>query len=122
MLGAEVVGIGRNSTDDLSALALGLSQLVAMLEAFEAANSSFSYDLRAVAWDVPGSGLPVSRLKPTGLVKGFPPVNPQKRDNADKFRAKVYRRIDEIANERYMEGYHDAAAGKPPRKPIFNFE
>ena len=118
ILGAEVVGIARSATGDLSALALGLSQVVAMLEAFEAANSSFSSELRAVTWDVPGGRLPVSRLKPAGLVKGFPPVNPQKRDNADKFRAKVMRRIDEIASARYMTGYRDGKAGRPPLPPF----
>lgn len=122
ILGREAGRIARSATGDLSALALGLGQVVAMLEAFEAANSSFSYELRAVAWDVPKAEMPVSRLKPAGLVKGFAPVNPQKKADDARFRSKIARRIDEIANQRYMEGYRDAGAGRPPRKPIYNFE
>ncbi len=103
---------------DLSALAVGLSQLVAGLEAFEAEHASFSTELRAVAWDVPKARMPVSRLKPKGLVKGFPPVNVRKSADDAAFRAKIMRRIDEIASARYMTGYRDGKAGRPPLPPF----
>lgn len=118
ILGREAGRIAGTATADLSALALGLGQVVAMLEAFEAANSSFSYDLRAVAWDVRNAKMPVSRLKPAGLVKGFAPVNPQKQADGDKLRTKIARRIDEIASARYMSGYRDGKAGRPPQPPF----
>ena len=122
ILGREAGRLARGATGDLSGLALALGQLQAGLMAFEAEHSSFSFELRSVAWDVPGPKLVVSRLKPHGLVKGFPPVNPKKTADRENFRAKLTRRIDQIANERYLEGYRDAQAGKPPHKPFFNYE
>lgn len=118
ILGREVGRMAGTAMADLSALAVGLSQLVAGLEAFEAENASFSYDLRAVAWDVPKAQMPVSRLKPKGLVKGFAPVNVRKSADDAAFRAKIGRRIDEIASARYMTGYRDGKAGRPPLPPF----
>lgn len=112
-------GLGaRGAGADLSALAVGLGQLVAMLEAFEAANSSFSHELRAVAWDVPKVQMPVSRLKPKGMVNGFAPVNPQRQSDTAALRSTIARRIDDIASARYMSGYRDAKAGRPAQPPF----
>lgn len=118
ILGREALRGAGSAMADLSALAVALSQLVAMLEAFEAAHSSFSYELRALAWDVPKAPMPISRLKPRGLVKGFAPVNPQRQADGDKLRARIAQRIDEIASARYMSGYRDAKAGRPPQPPF----
>ena len=118
ILGREAGLLAGAGPADLSALSVGLGQLAAGLEAFEAAHSSYSADLRCVAWDVPGAPLPVSRLKPTGLVKGFAPVNPVKAAATANLRSRIGRRIDEIASARYMTGYRDGQAGRPPQPPF----
>jgi hypothetical protein len=76
ILGREVGQWAGRALLSLGGLSVGLGQLVAGLEAFEAENAGFSYDLRCVASEVKDAQMPFSRLKPGGLVRGFAPVNP----------------------------------------------
>jgi hypothetical protein len=116
ILGRNAARIAGTATADLGALAVGLGQLRAGLEAFEAANSRFVPKLGRVGWNVAGEPLPVARLKPTGPQKAAPP----NRDNGVEpgFRNKLYKRICERENLRYLQGYRDGQAGRPPIAPI----
>jgi hypothetical protein len=112
VLGREAGGVGRGA-DDLGSLAVGLGQLAARLAAFEAAHSGWSPEAGAVVWHVGGT-LPVARLQPRRPVKGVSPPQPLPRGA----RAKVLRRLVERENLRYMQGYRDGAAGRPPIPPL----
>ena len=96
---------------DLGGLSLGLGQLVARLEGFEAAHSGFSKKARCVVWHVAGPVLPVTRLKPPGVEAG--PVAP---DDARLSPARL--QLTRLVMARYAagydQGYRDASAGYPP--------
>jgi len=116
ILGREGARNAGSATADLSALSLGLGQLLAGLEAFEAKHSALDPKLGRVAWRVAGAPLPVSRLAPAAP----PKTPPRPRDNGVEpgFRSKLYRRICERENLRYLQGWRDGKAGRPPIPPI----
>lgn len=117
ILGREAARIAGTATADLGALAVGLGQLRAGLEAFRGGE----FPLRAEAGPrrLEGRGRAAAGcvcLKPTGPQKAAPP----NRDNGVEpgFRSKLYRRICERENLRYLQGYRDGQAGRPPIAPI----
>lgn len=111
ILGREAMrGIGV-ANGDLSALALGLSQLVAQLEGFEAEHSGFSAKAKCVVWRLEGPPMPVTRLKPAGVEAGPKPVNDRR---AEETREQLMKLIAARFVAGYDEGYRDAQEGKPP--------
>lgn len=114
ILGREALRGAGSATADLSALAVGLGQLVAMLEAFEAEHSGFSAGAKCVVWrlDEPDDRppRPVTRLKPSGIEAGEPSAT----DNGDGIRSKLTRLILARYASGYDTGYRDASEGRPP--------
>lgn len=111
ILGREAMRIVGSATGDLSALSVGLGQLVAGLEAFEAEHSGWSAKARCVVWRVEGPVLPVTRLKPPGVEAG-PAVGPDPK--SERVRADLLKLIAARFAAGYDEGYRDASEGKPP--------
>lgn len=111
ILGREAMRGSGSATGDLSALALGLSQLVAQLEAFEAEHSGFSAKAKCVVWRVEGPSMPVTRLKPAGVEAGPATAsNPE----ASQMRKELTRLIMARFVAGYDEGYRAASRGEPP--------
>lgn len=128
--GREIVGALRAATGprtvpvDHARLALLLGQAVAGLEAFEAAHW---VPVEGVpSWQLGnGESRPVSRLrpKPPAAAQRQPAPKPRgagpgHRETPGQMREVLLKRILERENERYMQGYRDARAGKPPIRPI----
>jgi len=113
IIGREAMLVAGTATGSLSGLSIGLGQLKAGLEAFEAANSRFDAKLGRVAWSVAGDPLPVRRHKPAVSARPGPP---QRRETPvdPGFRSKLIRRLSERENLRYLQGFRDGKAGRPP--------
>lgn len=109
---------------DHAGLVVVLGQAVAGLEAFEAAHSAPIDGV--MCWQLgTGESRPVARLrarsgtasqkqagtKPQAARAGYS-------ETPSKMRQVVLKRIIERENERYMQGYRDAKAGRPPIAPI----
>jgi len=111
VLGREAMRNLGGATADLGALSIGLGQLVAGLEAFEAAHSGWSARARCTVWTVEGPAMPVKRLKPPGVETG-PAVgsNPE----ASQVRKDLTRLIMARFVAGYDEGYRHASEGRPP--------
>lgn len=111
ILGREAMRMAGAAAGDLSALSLGLGQLVAMLEGFEAEHSGFSAKARCVVWRLDGPPMPVTRLKPAGVEAGPPATSDREPSQARK---DLTRLILARFAAGYDEGYRDAKEGKPP--------
>lgn len=111
ILGRDAARIANTATADLSALSVGLSQLVAGLEAFEAANSGWSARLKCTVWRVEGPPQPVRRLLPPGVEIRTEATEDEK---PSKARLDLMRLIMARFAAGYDEGYRDASEGRPP--------
>lgn len=111
ILGREASRIAGSATADLSALSLGLGQLLAALEAFEAANSGFSAKFKCTVWRLDGPPLPVRRLLPPGVEIAADKAEPGR---PSQMREELTRLIAARFVAGYDEGYRDAQEGKPP--------
>jgi len=111
ILGREVMRFAGTASADLSALSIGLGQLVAELEGFEAAHSGWSAKAKCTVWQVEGPVLPVTRLKPPGVEVG--PVV-KRRAEGDRMRAQLEKLIAARYASGYDDGYRDANEGRPP--------
>lgn len=111
ILGREAMRTAGSASADLSALAVALGQLVAMLEAFEAANSGFSAKARCTLWRVEGPPLPVTRLLPPGVEVAAVTAESAA---ASKARQQLGRLIMARHSAGYDAGYRDALEGRPP--------
>ena len=111
ILGREAARIAATATADLSALAVGLGQLVAALEAFEAANSGWSAKAKCTVWRLEGPPKPVQRLLPPG-VEAVPAQPGSGKPN--KAREELIRLVMARFAAGYDQGYRDAKEGNPP--------
>lgn len=126
ILGREAGLIAGSAAADLSALSVGLGQLAAGLEAFEAEHSGWSRTQGAVAWRLEnGAERPVSRLRSAADRPGGTslPKTEADRDfgHMGKTRSQaiktLFRRMNEREAEAYTQGYHDAMAGRDRTLP-----
>jgi hypothetical protein len=111
VLGREALRNLGGATADLGALSIGLGQLVAGLEAFEAAHSGWSGRAKCTVWTVEGPVMPVKRLKPAGVEAGQAATSDRE---ANKARKDLTRLIMGRFVAGYDEGYRDASEGRPP--------
>jgi hypothetical protein len=114
ILGREAMRIVGAATANLSALSVGLGQLVAMLEAFEAEHSGFSAKAKCVVWRLAGPPLPVTRLEPPGVEAGPPADDMPESAKPGGAREQLVRLIMGRFAAGYDEGYRDAKEGRPP--------
>lgn len=137
VLGAEMQAIGipggtasrPRALPDQHGLAVTLGQVVAGLEAFEAEHSA-SIDGVTNWLMADGTSRPVARHKGKTRPAARPqaeaakseqpkPVPPSSYDvSPEVMKMTVIKRLLQRENERYMQGYRDAQAGKPPIRPI----
>lgn len=132
LLGRERQGIvlpvaTRGASLDHAGLVVKLGQAVAGLEAFEAAHSAPIAGV--LSWQLgDGESRPVARLgaKASPAQRQAPPKPQAARagsiESPRQMRSKILKRLMERENLRYMQGYRDAKAGKPPIRPITEIE
>jgi len=108
ILGREEARIAGAEAGDLAGLAVRLGQLKASLEAFSAAQQAARPSLPGGAKPAGAGRFPASSQMATQRNNGVEPG----------FRNKLYKRICERENLRYMQGYRDGQAGRPPIPPI----
>lgn len=111
ILGREALRNLGGATADLGALSIGLGQLVAGLEAFEAAHSGWSGKAKCTVWTVDGPAMPVKRLKPPGVETV---ATKQKNPESERYREELYKLIMARYVAGYDDGYRDASEGRPP--------
>lgn len=111
ILGREAGRIAGSAMGDLGALSVGLGQLKAALETFEAANSQWSASARCTVWRLDGPAMPVGRLKPAGVEAG-----PARKDNPEQQRlqGKILKLLAARFAAGYDTGYRHASEGLPP--------
>jgi hypothetical protein len=119
ILGREAMRGLSGGAVDSAALGVALERLVAALQAFEAEHSAWSAKAKCAVWRVEGPAMPVARLRPAGAIAA--PAIPQAKDDP-AFRSKLFRRICERENLRYLQGYRDGKAGRDPIPPIKDIE
>ncbi len=107
-------------------LAVALGQALAGLEAFEGTHTVLAGGVRS--WQLgDGTRQPVARLLAKTSARGATTA-PAKPDfgfmgrTASEARQKLYSRMIERENLRYMQGYRDAKAGKDPIPPLDKVE
>lgn len=113
---------------DHAGLAIHLGQAVAGLEAFEAAHSAVVAGVPS--WQLgTGESRPVARLWARAASTGQRQAAPKPQAARSRYdetpaqmRSAVIKRIMERENQRYMQGYRDAKAGKPAIRPITEME
>lgn len=108
ILGREAMRIAGPGAADLAGLAVRLGQLKAALEAFSAGQQGARPRLSGGAKSAGAGRFPASSQMATQRDNGVEPG----------FRNKLYKRICERENLRYMQGYRDGQAGRPPIPPI----
>lgn len=111
IIGREAARLGGGAAADLGALAVGLGQLRAALEAFEAANSGWSARARCTVWRLDGPPLPVTRLKPPASETAR---DAERASEPSEARKQLARLIIARFAAGYDEGYSDGSAGSPP--------
>lgn len=126
IVGREAMRGAGGASGDLTALSVGLSQLVAMLEAFEGEHSGFSARAKCVVWRfTTGVERPVSRLRPlSGKAAMASAPEAQKvhdyghmgKDRSQALKT-LLKRMNEREVEAYTSGYHDAMAGRDFKLP-----
>lgn len=113
---------------DHAGLAILLGQAVAGLEAFEAAHSAVVAGV--LSWQLGnGESRPVARLRARAASTAQRQAAPKPQAARSRYdetpaqmRSAVIKRIMERENQRYMQGYRDAKAGKPAIRPITEME
>ena len=121
--GRDNAGRDNASSIDNAALAMGLGQALAGLEAFEAAHAQLSAAHQAICWVLPGgTRVPVARLLPRTPPKGAKAWGEAEARVAKAGLQKVRRRLIQRENFIYLVGYRDGVAGKPPRQPLDEFQ
>lgn len=108
ILGREGVRVAGAGADDLAGLAVRLGQLKASLDALSAAQQGARPGLSGGAKPAGAGRFPASSQMGTQRDNGVEPG----------FRNKLYKRICQRENLRYMQGYRDGQAGRPPIPPI----
>lgn len=133
LLGKDGRGIGLPKSSagaplDHAGLAILLGQAVAGLEAFEAAHSAVVAGVPS--WQLGnGESRPVARLRARAAATAQRQATPKQQvarsrydETPAQMRSAVIKRIMERENQRYMQGYRDAKAGKPAIRPITEME
>ncbi|WP_417307981.1 hypothetical protein [Devosia sp.] len=111
ILGREVKRWAGRAFGSLGGLSVGLGQLAAGLEAFEAAHLGYSQKAKCVVWHVAGPVLPVTRLKPPGVATG---PGAAADDKASAARQQLTRLVMARYAAGYDQGYRHAKEGLPP--------
>ncbi len=126
IIGREAGEMASAALADLSGLSVGLGQLAALLEAFEAEHSGWSRTQGAVAWRLEnGAERPVGRLRAAAARPGgaSAPKAQAVHDYGHMGKTHsqaiktLFRRMNEREAEAYTQGYHDAMAGRDRTLP-----